>query len=166
LRKIQEKTLKEKDMADYVKEMRKIIGPKPLLICGASVILFDQKQRVLMLLRSDNDCWCFPGGSTDLGEELEQSAKREVYEETGLNVLHLELFHVFSGEELHYIYPHGDEVYIIDVVYTSSQYEGEIRLNDESKTYQFFEVHQIPDNISPPVIPIVRELKRRMAIEP
>src|SRR5690554_3778675 len=104
-------------MIQYVKEMRKMIGTHPLLLCGASVIIFDDRNRVLMTRRSDNNAWCFPGGSIDLGESTEDTAKREVLEETGLIVNNLELFDVFSGQELHYIYPHGDEVFVVDVVY-------------------------------------------------
>lgn len=52
-----------------------------------------------MLKRSDNNCWCFPGGAIELGEKVEDAAKREVAEETGLQVKALELFGVFSGQE-------------------------------------------------------------------
>jgi 8-oxo-dGTP pyrophosphatase MutT (NUDIX family) len=149
-------------MIEYVKEMRKIIGTKPLLICGASVIIFDPSGKVLMLQRSDNDCWCFPGGTIDLGERLEDTARREAWEETNLRLHELELFGVFSGEELHDVYPHGDEIYGVDVVYTSSHYEGTVAINDESKAYQFFEIDQLPSNISPPVKPIARELIKRL----
>jgi 8-oxo-dGTP pyrophosphatase MutT (NUDIX family) len=83
-------------------------------------------------------------------------------EETGLRLNDLTLFGVFSGEELHYVYPHGDEVYVVDVVYTSSSYEGEIQINEESKAYRFFDIHHLPTKISPPVKPIVAELINRL----
>jgi 8-oxo-dGTP pyrophosphatase MutT (NUDIX family) len=153
-------------MIEYVKEMRKIIGTKPLMICGASVIIFDPDGNVLMLQRSDNDCWCFPGGTIDLGERLEETARREALEETNLRLHDLELFGVFSGEELHYVYPNGDEIYGVDVVYTSSRYEGTVAINHESKAYQFFPIDQLPSSISPPVKPIVRELLARLGRRP
>jgi 8-oxo-dGTP pyrophosphatase MutT (NUDIX family) len=148
-------------MIQYVKEMRKFIGTRPLLICGASVIIFDRSNKVLMLHRSDNDTWCFPGGAIDLGESTEDTAKREVLEETGLLMNNLELFDVFSGEELHYTYPHGDEVYIVDVVYQTSDYSGEIEISNESNSFEFFEIDNIPNNISPPVKPVVKKLEEK-----
>jgi 8-oxo-dGTP pyrophosphatase MutT (NUDIX family) len=138
--------------------MRKIIGTKPLLLCGASVIISNPDNEVLMLQRSDNDCWCFPGGALDLGENLEETAIREVFEETGLQVSNLDIFGVFSGEELHYTYPNGDEVYIVDVVYKTNYYEGQMILDHESKSFQFFDITNLPSNISPPVKPIVNKL--------
>ncbi|MET3289917.1 UNVERIFIED_CONTAM: 8-oxo-dGTP pyrophosphatase MutT (NUDIX family) [Brevibacillus sp. OAP136] len=146
---------------EYVKEMRKLIGTKPLLICGAGVLFFDDAGRVLMLQRSDNLCWCFPGGTMDLGEQLEQTARREALEETGLTVQEMTLFGVFSGKGMHYVYPHGDEVYVVDAIFTCNRYEGTVQLNDESINYAFFEIDRLPDEISPPVRPIVQEVVKR-----
>jgi 8-oxo-dGTP pyrophosphatase MutT (NUDIX family) len=151
-------------MRGYVKELRKLIGTKPLLLYGASVLMFDPNGKVLMLLRTDNDCWCFPGGAVELGEKVEEAAKREALEETGLIIHEMELFGVFSGEELYYKYPHGDEVYIIDIAYKSSNYSGELVLDAESKKAEFFNVDHLPSNISPPTIPIAAELKKRQSI--
>lgn len=147
-------------MIDYVKDMRKLIGHKPLLVCGASVIIFNSEGKVLMLHRSDNDCWCFPGGGLELGENLEEAALREVFEETGLTLNDIELFGVFSGENLHYMYPNGDEVYIVDIVFKSTNYSGEMQVNDESRKAEYFEIDKLPEEISPPVKPVVERLKQ------
>ena len=90
-------------MNDYIRYMRKYIGHKPLLLCGAGAIIFDKDGKVLMLLREDNNSWCFPRGAVELGEKTEDAAKREVFEEVGLKVSDLELFSVFSGDGLHYV---------------------------------------------------------------
>ncbi len=146
-------------MTEYIKELRKYVGHDPLIQCGATLIIFDAKHRVLMMQRTDNDCWCFPGGSVELGEKVETAAKREAYEETGLIAENLKLFDVFSGEELYYKYPNGDEVYNIDHVYYSNQYSGEIvESNEESKACRFFAIDELPNKISPPQIPVVRKL--------
>lgn len=147
-------------MIQYVKEMRKLIGKRPLLLCGASVIITDKDGKILMLLRSDNDCWCLPGGAMDLGENLEDTALREVYEETGLLVKDLELYGIFSGQDLHYVYPHGDEVYIVDTVYKTSKFTGEIAVNHESRLYKWFDISNLPENITPPSIPVIKKLKQ------
>ena len=46
-------------------------------------------------------------------------SKRELFEETGLIAHDLELFGVFSGKDLHYIYPNGDEVLSQDYDFTA-----------------------------------------------
>ena len=148
-------------MKDYIKEMRKLIGTRPLLMCGSSVIIINSEGQVLMLHRSDNDSWCFPGGAVELGEKVEEAANREAYEETGLIVENLKLFGVFSGQELYYKYPHGDEVFNIDIVFTSDSYKGEVTINYESKDLRFFDIDSLPVSISPPVRPVVNELIQR-----
>ncbi|TXK85757.1 NUDIX hydrolase [Paenibacillus sp. N3.4] len=149
-------------MKEYVKEMRKLVGSHPIMLCGTNVIIFNNQGQVLLLKRSDNNCWCFPGGAIELGEKVGDAAKREVLEETGLQVNTLELFDVFSGQELYYKYPHGDEVYNVVITYTSKDYIGEISINEESTSACFFNIEELPSEISPPEIPIVEELKRRM----
>ena len=65
---------------------------------------------ILLQKRSDNHCWGYAGGSVELDEVVEDAAKRELFEETGLIAEKLELFGVFSGKETHYVYPNGDEL--------------------------------------------------------
>lgn len=117
-----------------------------------------------MLHRTDNDCWCFPGGAIELGEKVEDAVQREAFEETGLKVEELELFDIFSGEELYYKYPNGDEVYNIDIVFVTSKYYGEANKNAESKGFKFFMINELPENISPPVKPVVQRLVERYTL--
>jgi 8-oxo-dGTP pyrophosphatase MutT (NUDIX family) len=131
------------------------------MMCGASVIVYNSAGQVLMLHRTDNDSWCFPGGAIELGEKVEETAARECFEETGLTIEKLELFGVFSGEELYYKYPNGDEVYNVDIVFKSNAYQGELILNHEGKEAGFFDIDELPEKISPPSIPVVEEVKNR-----
>jgi len=152
-------------MTDYIKKLREIVGTQPLMLCRATVDVFDAEERVLMLKRTDNHSWCFPGGSIELGERVEATAQREVLEEAGIQVAELRLLNVFSGMELYYKYPHGDEVYNVDVVYYTSQYQGEIEINEESSEYAFFSIGEIPNDVSPPQRPIVEYLKMNPSLE-
>ena len=141
-------------------DMRKIVGHRCILQVGASVILEDKQGRVLLQKRADNHMWGYAGGSVELDEKVEDAAKRELYEETGLIANSLELFGVFSGKELHYIYPNGDEVSNIDVVYICRDYCGELkRQEDEVVELKFFDYANLPEKLSPPIKPVL--LKRR-----
>lgn len=104
----------------YVMDLRKIVGSRPLVIPGASVIVLDKNNRLLLQLRMDNNCWALAGGSLEPGETLEEVAKRELFEETGLTANDLQLFNIYSGEEFYYKYPHGDEVYNVITAYIST----------------------------------------------
>jgi Ser/Thr protein kinase RdoA (MazF antagonist)/ADP-ribose pyrophosphatase YjhB (NUDIX family) len=89
----------------------------------------------------------------ELGESLDETAKRELFEETGLIANSLELFGVFSGADMHYTYQNGDEVSIVDIVYVCRDYSGELKANsNEVDELRFFALDELPDNISPPQV--------------
>ncbi|MCD8325478.1 MAG: NUDIX hydrolase [Lachnospiraceae bacterium] len=149
-------------MSDYIMDLRKIVGHRPLLQVGASVILEDEQGRILLELRTDNHCWGYPGGSVDLDEVVEDAARRELFEETGLVADSLELFGIFSGKDLHYVYPNGDEVSNVDVVFLCKSYSGLMKCQEEEvERLQFFAPEDIPENLSPPIRKPVLEWARR-----
>ncbi|WP_404323211.1 NUDIX hydrolase [Cytobacillus firmus] len=142
----------------YVMDLRKIVGSRPLVIPGASVIVLDKNNRLLLQLRMDNNCWALAGGSLEPGETLEEVAKRELLEETGLTANDLQLFNIYSGEEFYYKYPHGDEVYNVITAYICNNYDGELTMDSEEvKDLRFFHVHEIPSNISPPGRKVIKD---------
>ncbi len=139
-------------MSGYIMDLRKIVGHRPLLQIAASVIVEDLQGRILLQLRSDNNCWGYAGGSVELDEVVEDAAKRELLEETGLVAEKLELFGVFSGKDTHYVYPNGDEVSNVDIVYICRAYSGMLKCQKgEVEELRFFEFDEIPENISPPI---------------
>ncbi|HYK73119.1 MAG TPA: NUDIX domain-containing protein [Pseudoneobacillus sp.] len=142
----------------YIMDLRKIVGSRPLIVSGASVILLDKNNKLLLQLRKDNNCWALAGGSLEPGETLEEVAKRELFEETGLIANNLRLFNIFSGEEFYYKYPHGDEIYNVITTFICTDYSGELRIdNDEVLDLRFFDIHNIPSSISPPDLPVIKE---------
>ncbi len=151
----------------YIMDLRKIVGHRTLLQVGASVILEDEQGRVLLQKRTDNHCWGYPGGSTELDERVEEAAARELLEETGLTANKLELFGVFSGPELHYTYPNGDEVSNIDVVFLCRDYSGMLTCQaEESEKLAFFEPGKLPENLSPPIrVPLKTWERKRLGRE-
>jgi 8-oxo-dGTP pyrophosphatase MutT (NUDIX family) len=145
-------------MSSYILDLRKIVGHRPLLQVGASVIVVDAQGRILLQLRSDNHSWSYAGGSIELDENVEDTARRELFEETGLIAEKLELFGVFSGKELHYVYPNGDEVSNVDIVYVCRQYSGTLKCQKgEVDALEFFPIDQIPENLSPPIRPTLHK---------
>ena len=145
-------------MSDYIMGLRKIVGHIPLLQLGASVIVEDSDGRILLQKRRDNGCWCTQGGSVELDEVVEDAARRELYEETGLVAGKMELFGVFSGKEMHYVYPNGDEVSNVDIVFLCKDFSGKLKVQEsELSELKFFKASELPENISPPIIPVLEK---------
>ena len=145
---------------DYILQLRQYIGHRPILMVGAAILVVDEHNRLLLMKRSDSGCWGPPGGATEPGERVEEAAKRETLEETGLEIGEMELFGVFSGPELYYKYPNGDEVYNVTIVYLSHDFSGEVKLDHEHTAFHWFAVREIPEDISPPIIPVIEQFKR------
>ncbi len=146
---------------NYIQELRKFVGNRPLIMVGATVLIIDQRDRLLLLQRTDNGFWGLPGGAMEPGESLEETAKRETKEETGLDIEQLTHFGVFSGPELFYRYPNGAEVHNVSVVYQTSRVKGDFDLDpSEHNAYQYFDIEHLPE-VSPPIRPILRELVNR-----
>jgi len=153
-------------MTEYISSLRKMVGHLPILQCGASVILVNDKGELLLQRRRDNGCWGFHGGSVELNEVLEDAAKRELYEETGLTAQKLELFGVFSGPEMYYKYPNGDEVSNVDIVYICREYSGELKPGAaELSELHFYRLDEIPGDISPPQKKVLEKYLDIYAIE-
>ena len=143
---------------DYMLELRKLVGHRPLIMVGATMLLLNQDNELLMMKRTDNLCWGVPGGSIELGETFEECVKRETLEETGIIVELMELVGVHSGEELHYTYPNGDEVYMFSAVYWSRIEGACVQLDlAEHSEYGFFKLDHLPEEVSPPIKPILRD---------
>ncbi|WP_442878175.1 DUF3781 domain-containing protein [Anaerorhabdus sp.] len=152
-------------MSNYIMDLRKIVGHRALLQVGASVIVEDKEGRILLQKRRDNHCWGYAGGSVELDEVVEEAAKRELFEETGLIAHKLEFFGVFSGSHTHYIYPNGDEVSNVDIVFICREYSGQLSMQEsEVEDLQFFRFDDLPKQISPPIARALNqwvEIKRK-----
>ena len=145
-------------MSNYIMDLRKVVGHAPLLQCAGSVIIENEKGEILLEKRTDNHKWGYAGGSIELNETVEECAKRELFEETGLIADELEFFMVNSGPEVHYIYPNGDEVYNVEIIYLCRKYHGTLkRQEEEVEELHFFALADIPAEISDPIAPVVRK---------
>ena len=146
-------------MANYIMDLRRIVGHRPLLQCAASIIIENDQGEVLLGRRTDNLKWGYSGGSIELGETVEECARRELSEEMGLTAQDLEFFMINSGEETHYIYPNGDEVYNVEIVYLCHDWQG-IHRRKKGFSRSSSRLEDIPEDISDPILPVIREYKR------
>ncbi len=71
-------------MADYISYIRKMVGHSKIFLDGACIAVTDEMGRILLQKRNGSGKWGLPGGLSELGESLEQTALRELREETGL----------------------------------------------------------------------------------
>jgi ADP-ribose pyrophosphatase YjhB (NUDIX family) len=107
-------------------------NPKPV----AAAVPFDDKGRVILLRRGfepGRGLWTFPGGFVDLGESVEEAARRETDEELGIAIELGALVGVYSR--------HDDRVVLI--VYRALAV-GAPRTTPEAVEVRSFASHEIP----------------------
>lgn len=82
--------------------------------------------------------WALPGGFVNYGETVEDTARREVKEETGLNLKGLRQFRVYSAPDRD---PRG---HTVSVVFTARA-EGEMRPGSDAKGVEVFPLDELPE---------------------
>lgn len=101
----------------YLSELRAVWGSAPLISVGVGVLIQDESGRVLLQKRGDDGLWGTPGGGLEPGEDFLTAARRELWEETGLDCPNLALLPLeeglVSGPEFHHRYPNGHEIYLV-----------------------------------------------------
>lgn len=124
----------------------------PFIQTGAAVIIRNEEGKILLQERTDRNKWGLPGGCQELGENLRQTAVREAYEETGIELDSDELILIdtLSGESRKNSYPNGDIVYNNTSLYLANITENDnlkLKGNSETKRLEFFDSNTIPENL-------------------
>lgn len=111
------------------------------------MIVNHTRSEILLQHRSDTNNWGIPGGFMELGETTEETARREVLEETGLTAGDLKLLNIFSGKEFYFKYPNGDEVYNVIVCYITNEVSGTLQADHEGLDLKYFKLNALPKDI-------------------
>lgn len=129
----------------YIMNLRKQVGHEPLIGLGATTLVFNEKNEILLNLRTDTNNWGIPGGSMELYETIEETAIRELKEEAGISAEELELVTVLSGKDYYFEYPNGDKLCTVIVLFKVKNYSGTVKVSDkESKELKFFALDKLP----------------------
>lgn len=130
----------------YIMNLRKYVGHEPLIGVGATTLVFNDKNELLLNLRTDTNTWGIPGGSMELNETIEETAIRELKEEAGISADKLELVSVLSGKDYYFEYPNGDKMCTVIILFKVLNYTGNIKVSaNESKQLKFFALNDLPN---------------------
>ncbi|MEV6346984.1 NUDIX domain-containing protein [Actinoplanes sp. NPDC051851] len=132
----------------YLGKVRASIGDvDTIFFVGARTLVFDEDRRLLLIQRSDNHRWAIPAGAMELGESMEECAKRELWEETGLTATSLTPYAFYTAITYTNQYGHTyQQVLMSFIVHT---WEGELlRQTDESVDAGFFALDAMPGDRS------------------
>ena len=132
----------------YITDLRRTLGHRPLLMPCACLIIGDGRGNVLLQKRADDGLWSNHGGAVELYEPVEDALYREVREELGVVPVDPVLLGVYSGPECRHVYPNGDEVSIVDIVYWCEAFTGDPDYPDgEVTATRWFPGGGLPDDL-------------------
>ncbi|NIM50472.1 MAG: NUDIX domain-containing protein, partial [Gemmatimonadales bacterium] len=94
--------------------------------------------------------WGFPAGAVELGESVLACCKREVREETGLDVISAVPIAIYSAPRFWWTDRYGNQRQMLTIVFLVEEWAGEVSpRTDETTDCRFFEMDSLPD--LPPV---------------
>jgi 8-oxo-dGTP pyrophosphatase MutT (NUDIX family) len=136
-------------MGSYVETMRSRVGRQCLLLPGVRAIIVNDKEEVLLQRRTDTARWGLPAGSVELDETALHALKREVREETGLQVRRAEPMALYSGPSQRFRYPNGDEVQGFAVAFIVRDWAGTPKADGvEGSDVRFWPVKAPPADLA------------------
>ncbi len=131
--------------SEYMKELKKAMAGRLVLVPGVDAIIRNSRGEILITKRADNGEWDLPGGGVDPGELPADSIRREVKEETGLEVRVREVAGVFGGKPFRHTYPDGQEIEGFSVTFECEVVGGELRSRDgEATAFRFVAPKDMP----------------------
>ena len=115
---------------DQIAVVRPFIGTALYSGVGASAIILDDDGRILMLQHKHETAWRPPAGFCNLGENVAQTAVREVWEETGLIIQPERLIGIHSSPKLNVTHPNGDQVRNVGIIFRAALIDGVAKVDD------------------------------------
>ncbi|NIY65408.1 MULTISPECIES: NUDIX domain-containing protein [Streptomyces] len=113
-------------------------APEPnSLVVAASAVVTDERGRILLQRRRDNDLWALPGGGMEMTDSLPGTAVREVKEETGLDVEITGLVGTYTDPRHVIAYTDGEVRRQFNVCFTARILGGQLAISDESTELRF-----------------------------
>ena len=135
-------------MKNYVLNLRKKVGNMPIILVWSTILVINNNWEVLLQKRSDSKDWWLPGWAMELWESFEETAKRELFEETNLKCNNLNFLQIFSWKDFYYKYPNGDKTYNIIALFKTINLKWKLKINDnESLELKYFKIDDFPKKL-------------------
>lgn len=148
-------------MSDYIRSLRNLIGQRLIVLPEVRAIIPNAKGEVLLQRRTDMNLWGLPAGIVEPGESALEAIKREVAEETALNIVQAEPMALYSGPGQSVQYPNGDKIQCFSMAFLVSQWEGEPCADGvEGSELRFFPLSHLPENIVEVHLPTLEDYAR------
>ena len=118
-------------MSPYYSELRAAIGNSLLMMPGVAAVVHNEGGELLLQEKADGT-WSLPAGAMEPGETAEEAVRRELREEAQLDTERTTLLGCYSGREFRYVYPNGDIVEYVVLLFRCEL----CRLSDNERDFE------------------------------
>jgi ADP-ribose pyrophosphatase YjhB (NUDIX family) len=131
----------------YMGKLRKVVGTQKLIVNTVRAILLDDEGRALFIKRRGDNKWGMPAGVMELDESVFDAMKREVKEETELDVLQATLIAIYSSPTTQTFTDRwGNEHHVIEYLFRVDEWAGTlVKETDESVDAEFYSLDNLPE---------------------
>ena len=131
----------------YMGKLRKLVGTQKIIANSVRAILLDDEGRALFIKRKGDKKWGMPAGAMELDESVFDAMKREVKEETGLDVNEAALIAIYSSPITQTFTDRwGNEHHVIEYLFRVDKWAGILeRETDESIDAAFYPIEHLPE---------------------
>lgn len=137
-------------LKSYVLALRKHLGHQCIHLPGVRAIIPDDHGRVLLQRRIDMDLWGLPAGAVELDETAFEALRREVLEETGIEVQSAEPMALHSGPSQRFQYPNGDRIQGFAITFIVRSWAGQPKADGvEGSELRFWPIEALPPDMVP-----------------
>ena len=113
----------------YIQKLRQHLGKSSFIYPGARIIIENDQQEFLAIDRLDTGGLGLPAGGIEEGETIEACIRREVLEETGLELQAVQVIGISSNPALESVeYPNGDQVQYFTIEFYANAWTGTFRV--------------------------------------
>lgn len=142
---------------EFITKIRAAAGHQLLWLPGVTVVVFNDRDEVLLGRRADTGKWALIAGMPEPGEQPADTAVRECFEETGVHCVPERVVLVEALAPM--AYPNGDQCQFMDTTFRCRAVDGEAKVNDdESLDVRWFPLDNLPELADHSLIRIERAL--------
>ncbi|OPC81484.1 NUDIX hydrolase [Embleya scabrispora] len=113
------------------------------VVPSVTAVVMDERGRLLMIHRTDNDLWAIPGGGHDIGESIAETVIREVREETGIEVEVTDFVGTYTDPGHVMAYDDGEVRQQFSLCFRARPVGGVLRTSSESREVRWVDPREL-----------------------
>ena len=110
---------------------------KKMFFSIKTLIIRNKKFLAVYNFENGRKLWDLPGGKMEFGETAEETLKREIFEELGIEINPIKVIDTWN-------YIHDDNCQITGIIYFSEMKTDKIRISEEHNGFDWISFEEVP----------------------